>query len=45
MLNRGLVDRRRLLECYEQIEPNLHRYPALDPPAFRRAALETVGGA
>ncbi len=43
MLDRGLVDRHRLLECYEQIEPGLYRYPALDPAAFRRAVLETVG--
>ncbi len=45
MLGRGLVDPRRLLECYEEIEPNLYRYPALDPAAFRRAVLETVGHA
>ena len=45
MLDRGLVDRRRLLECYEQIEPNLYRYPALDPAGFRRAVLEAVGAA
>lgn len=33
----GLVDTGRLRSCFEQIEPLLHRYPAIDPPSFRRA--------
>ena len=37
MLQRGLVDRARLRELFEAIEPQLARYPALDPPTFRRA--------
>lgn len=35
MLQR-LVEPARLRELYEQIEPELYRYPAIDPPAFRR---------
>ena len=41
MLARGLVDRGKLLECFEQIEPNLHRFPAIDPASFR-SAVERV---
>jgi len=37
MIDDGLVDRERLLTFYEEIEPRLHRFPALDPPSFRRA--------
>ena len=37
MLARGLVDRGRLLDHLAAIEPELYRYPAVHPPAFRRA--------
>lgn len=37
MLERGLVDRRRLRADFEAIEPDLYRYPALDAKSFRRA--------
>lgn len=43
MLDDGLVKPDRLRELYEQITPELYRYPAIDPGAFRRkleAALE-----
>ena len=43
MLGRGLVDPQRLRELFAQIEPQLYRYPALDPPSFRRAVDEAVG--
>ncbi len=36
-LARGLVDRRRALEYFARIEPELYRFPAIDPPTFRRA--------
>lgn len=36
MLEHGLVTRPRLRELYEQIEPQLYRYPAIDPGDFRR---------
>jgi hypothetical protein len=35
MIARGLVEPPRLRELYERIEPELYRYPAIDPPAFR----------
>jgi hypothetical protein len=35
MLARGLVTRERLRELYDAIEPELLRYPALDPASFR----------
>jgi hypothetical protein len=35
MIARGLVAPPRLRELYEIIEPELYRYPAIDPTAFR----------
>jgi hypothetical protein len=37
MIRRRLVEPARLLELLDRIEPDLPRYPALDPPSFRRA--------
>lgn len=36
MVARGLIQPSELLRYLEQIEPELYRYPAIDPPAFRR---------
>lgn len=36
MLAGGLITPERALELFEEIEPQLHRYPAIDPTAFRR---------
>ncbi len=36
MIARGLVEREGLWRRFEQIEPQLYRYPAIDPKAFRR---------
>lgn len=43
MIEGGLVERAELLRLFESIEDQLHRYPAIDPPSFRRA-VETVLG-
>lgn len=37
MLNRGLIAKKELRRRFEQIEPQLYRYPAIDPRAFREA--------
>jgi hypothetical protein len=37
MLGRRLIDARQLLSYFERIEPELYRYPAIDPASFRRA--------
>lgn len=42
MLRRGLVERSELLRLFAAIEPELYRYPAIDPPWFR-AAVEELG--
>lgn len=42
MLARGLIDREELRRRFEQIEPHLYRYPAIDPSAFRRALEDAV---
>ncbi|MGH2427544.1 MAG: DUF6036 family nucleotidyltransferase [Candidatus Limnocylindria bacterium] len=35
MLSRGLIEGRRALELFDQVEPELYRYPAIDPASFR----------
>ena len=40
MLVRGLVERARLRECFDEIEPQLYRFPAVDAADFRRAVGE-----
>lgn len=42
MIARGLVERDELRRRFEQIEPELYRYPAIDPAAFRRALDEVL---
>jgi len=37
MLRSGLVQPARALEYFERVVPELYRYPAIDPRAFRRA--------
>lgn len=37
MLARGLVTPLAVREAFDEIEPRLYRYPAVDPLAFRRA--------
>ena len=42
MLSRGLIERSQLLDLFARIEDQLYRYPALDPPSFRRAVEHFV---
>lgn len=42
MLQRGLIERGRLGSLYQAIEPQLYRYPALNPEDFSRAVREIV---
>lgn len=37
LLDRGLVEREQLLARFVEIEPQLYRFPALDPADFRRS--------
>ena len=43
MIERGLVEPARAREYYEAIEPELYRYPAIDPVAFRRKVDAALG--
>ena len=43
MVEAGLVVPARALSYFEEIEPELYRYPALDPPSFRKRVEETFG--
>ncbi len=36
MINRGLVERPRLLSLFAEIESQLYKYPAIDPATFAR---------
>lgn len=45
MVEAGLVEPSRLLELFERIEPELYRFPAVDPPSFRRAVEDFAGSA
>jgi len=40
MLARSLIVPRRVLELFEAIDPQLYRYPAIDPASFRRSVEE-----
>ena len=37
LIAQGLVNREKLVELFAEIEPELYRYPAIDPASFRRA--------
>jgi len=43
MISDRLVDPAKLRAFYEQIEPELFRYPAIDPPAFRSRLEHALG--
>jgi hypothetical protein len=40
MIERRLVDPKHALEYFARMEPELYRFPAIDPPSFRRAVEE-----
>jgi len=42
MLARDLVAAPRLLAYFKEIEPDLYRFPAIDPPSFRRAVEDAT---
>jgi hypothetical protein len=43
MIAGGLVEPARVREYYEAIEPELYRYPAIDPVAFRGKVDDALG--
>ncbi len=45
MIHSKLIDPRRTLEYFRQIECELYRFPAIDPRSFRRTVEEISGGA
>jgi len=45
MIERGLIDPEELRRRFEEIEPRLYRYPAIDPAAFRRAVESALQSA
>jgi hypothetical protein len=44
MADRSLVERHRLPELFAEIEPQLYRFPAIDPPSFRAAVEAAARG-
>jgi hypothetical protein len=45
MMSSGLVEKPRLLQLFERIEPELIRYPGIDARDFRRAVESTIASA
>lgn len=43
MISRGLIDPAKALEYFGRIEPELYRFPAIHPPAFKVAVAEAFG--
>jgi hypothetical protein len=43
IVERGLVERDRLRQAFDEIEPQLYRFPAIDPADFRRRVEEFIG--
>ncbi len=42
MFEWGLIEKDKILEFLQQIEPELYHYPAIDPPSFRKSVEEAV---
>jgi hypothetical protein len=42
MFRRGFIEPVRLKSLFEAIVPQLYRYPAIDPPAYRRAVEKII---
>jgi Nucleotidyltransferase of unknown function (DUF6036) len=42
MIDRRLVDLQELRRRFDEIEPQLYRYPAIDPATFRRSLEEAL---
>lgn len=42
MIESGLVKPQRLYQLFEAIEPELYRYPAIDPASFRQAVMQQL---
>jgi hypothetical protein len=44
LIGRGLVERELLAAYFEDVAPNLYRYPAIDPSSFRARVQRVVAG-
>lgn len=42
MVQAGLIDPKRVMAYFEEIEPSLYRFPAIHPPSFRGRVEEFV---
>lgn len=43
MFQKGLLDKKKLLSLFEAIEPELYKYPAIDPGSFSQAVHQIAG--
>lgn len=43
MLSRGLIEPEAIRQHFADIEPELYRYPAIDPQSFRRSVQQMSG--
>ncbi len=44
LLESKLIDAREVRDTFERIEPDLYRFPAIDPATFRRSVFELFPG-
>ena len=44
MLKLGLIESDQALRYFEVVEPQLYRFPAIDPPSLRGAVEALLGG-
>ena len=44
LITTGLVERTQLAAYFASVEPNLYRYPAIDPASFRKRVERVTGG-
>jgi len=42
MFDQGLIEKSKLLSLFREIEPQLIKYPAIDPKSFKKAVLQFV---
>lgn len=43
LIRHGLVEPARARALFEEIEPELYKFPAIDPPSFRRRVTDCFG--
>lgn len=40
MISKGLIEAKQVMRYFDEMEPNLYRYPAIDPASFRKSVYK-----